>query len=205
MDSRPPSLLELSAKEATKQILRLDNDSAEQLFATLDPRLQQLLFGSLIAKNLQVQENHKKLQEYEKRCPIIDRLLKFKKRAPRPADIEASKPPSNMGDWSYAITGSDDEHVWSRCDRSRGQIFTSWSTKNLLSSPRHHDLFFVPHSVPHPDRASSITRAAILMFPSPSRRFSEHISSQLLFNNLCAAFGMPPAQKHTTRSAGKQP
>jgi hypothetical protein len=172
----PPSLEELSANKL--QELTLSSETAEDDFASLEPRAQRLLFKSMRAEKARLDNIKTQLTRLEQRMPVVDynQILSTSSRAESfgsKADIDSC---GKL--WSYTVNPDEDLQ-----GRQPGEL-TRWN--NL-------QLHFGLHDTT-PKICSSKVLPILCEMCEPPRypAFRYLISSQLLLYRVTEVFGMPP-------------
>ena len=208
-----PSLQELCESQGLEQILRSDNADSE--FASLEPRLQQLLFSRLRTENARLREVERRWRLLTMCCPHLDTQIHLSSTRIEPGGGEDEQNGFNqqtvfLRQWSYLVEDAydsengDGEYTGSRTGNSirdldsveanegEGSIpelvrDTKWDCSNLISQSPDSELRLCFH---HND---VLTRCSCR--PKGYGRFSHRVSSQLLLYRLTVTFGMPPPQE----------
>jgi hypothetical protein len=176
--------------QSLEQILR--SDSADSDFASLEPRMQQLLFSRLRTENARLQEVEWKWSRLTESCPRTDIHIYLGFPAIEPSSEEDgqngySQEAASLDQWSYPIRDSDENENDGGERRGLGVIRnTSWGPINLVSESPDSDLRLCFH------RFTGSTRCPCLLKLNPDKHFSHRVSSQLLLYRLTVTFGMPP-------------
>ena len=205
-----PSLQELCERQGLEQILHSDN--ADSDFASLEPRLQQLLFSRLRTENARLREVERRWRLLTKACPRIDTQMYLSSTRIEPDGGEDEQNGYNqqrvfLRQWSYLIedgydsengggeyTGSRAENFVDRVEAKEGEGCspelvrdTRWDDSDLVSQSPDSELRLCF------DHCNGLTRCSCR--PEGNGRFSFHVSSQLLLYRLTVTFGMPPPQE----------
>jgi hypothetical protein len=179
-----PSLQELCEKQSLLQISDLDN--SEWDFASLEPRLQQLLFSRLQTENARLREVEQKWCQLTRKCPRIDTQIYLSSTRIEPGCGEDEENGYNQqgvfqDQWSYPI-----ESAGSRAGSCGPGLVcdTEWDHSNLVSESPDSDLTL---------HYCLTTQCAC--WRMPRQNFSHRVSSQLVLYRLTVTFGMPPPKK----------
>ena len=173
-----PSLKELATSKSLDEIL--NSDFRDSDFEALEPRLQRILFGKLRAEVIRLQEVEQSWSFYIKDCPHADRQLYTCAARERLGDGEEDEKLQFQEKWSYAEDTEEDERL---------DITSWWSAWDL----RVEDLTSNRSRLVLRNRKSKTSSDAFRLLQSEdSARFTDSISSQLLYYRLTAVFGMMP-------------
>jgi hypothetical protein len=172
-----PSLHELCQSLGLEQILPSDSD-----FASLEPRLQQLLFNGLQTENARLREVEKLWLQLKEARPHIDTQIYLSSTRIEPEDDEQQR--EFRRQWSYLTENAMNHFYDIENEGSSPELVhsTIWSGSDLVSQSTDSELRLCVH---HGHRDSC----------RQERIFSCHVSSQLLLYRLTATFGMPPPRE----------
>lgn len=186
-----PSPQGLCKMKSLEQILR--SDSADSDFASLEPRMQQLLFSRLRTENARLREVEEKWCQLTASCPRTDIQIYLGFPTIEPSGVEDEQNGYNqkaafLDRWSYPIGDSDENEKDGGEGRGPEIICdTSWGTVNLISDSPHSDLRLCFY---HPDGSTLLSR-----LQKRDNGWAHRVSSQLLLYRLTVTFGMPPPKE----------
>lgn len=179
---QPPSLQELCTKKALDELF--DSDSEDVDIASLEPRLQQLLFRRLRQEITRLRNVERHWERVATRAPSLDlEILRSLDRYVASKDDTSSedeaysKAVSFQSMWAYER--EDEDHP------NEGSFDTFFNTSNLFSDAPLSDMKICDHG----------EEICITCMSARECVFSQRISSQLLLYRLSVTFGMPPPRE----------
>ena len=177
------------------------SDSAVSEFSSLEPRLQQILFGSLRKQHARLIEKADKWDHLTRFCPHIDSQIHLTRARAEPGDGLDEENGYNqrqkfVNTWSYISEDDDGSEIESVGDVEgslSGGLYggrkairdISWHTYDLIRESPELELKLV-------DRSLSARRSYSSTWCDG---FWHQISSQLLLYRLTVVFGMPPPKE----------
>ncbi|MCJ1337748.1 hypothetical protein MMC09_003031 [Bachmanniomyces sp. S44760] len=206
-----PSLLELCTLQGIENISK--SKTADVDFASLEPRLQQLLFGKLRTENERLRGIEKQWKILTRSCPHIDLQMHLSRDRIEHDSGDDEENGYNQVEnfsfqWSYhpnqhdiANADGDEEQTGARptdagADIAQGEgseregnsrpkplSNTRWHHHDLFSKSLDSDLVLCTHGFGSAECSCRMERYSQLL---------EHVSSQLLLYRICVVFGMPP-------------
>jgi hypothetical protein len=186
-----PWLQEPCEMESLEQILR--SDSADSDFASLEPRMQQLLFSKLRTENARLLEVEEKWCQLTWPCPRTDTQIYLGFPTIEPGGEEDERNDSNKkatfrNRWSYPIGDSDEKK--NDGGEGRGPEISrniSWESADLIADSPDSELRLYSN---HSDGLD-----LLYLLKKRDNGFRSRVSSQLLLYRLIVTFGMPPPKE----------
>jgi hypothetical protein len=174
------SLQELCEIQLQDNVLK--SDTADDEFASLEPRFQLLLFDRLRTEHARLTSMTEQLEEFSWRMPVVDRQLSLgtSTNTSNALEFDTDRVLHRII-WSYVPSEGPDRHYHAR----RDDDFKQWSDRVLRAGLPDTKFIICPHHI----------LAWSCECKLPKVCLCERISSQLLLYRISATFGMPPAEE----------